>query len=334
MKRWILFLLLGAFSLQARAIFTLPGTPQTQKLPSLGLDKDSVTVSGISAGAFLAVQLGVAYSQEIKGVGVVAGGIYECAEGNPSKATDFCMKTPEQIAPVHYESLVSDHFSKNLIDNPQNIASQKIYILNGTEDKTVMPDSGKKLQEFYQSFNAQITTEFSLKMGHAFPSNKAKNACEVSQFPWVNNCHYDGAKNILQTMYGDLKPNSAKLSGELIAFDQSEFDSKSAGMLDAGNAYIPANCKPAAGARCRLHIALHGCLQSPNIVQGAFTQDAGYNEWADTNNIVILYPAVGMGSGNPNGCWDWWGYTGSNYTVKSALQMKSIMKMAERLELN
>jgi len=44
------------------------------------LDGNSVTVSGISAGAFFAHQFHVAYSGLVKGAGLVAGGPYACAE--------------------------------------------------------------------------------------------------------------------------------------------------------------------------------------------------------------------------------------------------------------
>jgi len=35
--------------------------------------------------------------------------------------------------------------------------------------------------------------------------------------------------------------------------------------------------------------------------------------------------------GNPNGCWDWWGYKDANYYVKSGKQMVVIKKMIDRL---
>ncbi|MEO5727246.1 MAG: hypothetical protein ABI134_24970, partial [Byssovorax sp.] len=37
------------------------------------------SVSGLSSGAFFAGQMGVAFSSVIKGVGLVAGGTYDCA---------------------------------------------------------------------------------------------------------------------------------------------------------------------------------------------------------------------------------------------------------------
>ena len=46
---------------------------------------------------------------------------------------------------------------------------------------------------------------------------------------------------------------------------------------------------------------------------------AGYNEWADTNGIVVLYPQLDPTEilDNPEGCWDWWGYTGLNFQIQS-----------------
>lgn len=34
---------------------------------------------------------------------------------------------------------------------------------------------------------------------------------------------------------------------------------------------------------------------------------------------------------NPNGCWDWWGYTGSDYSNKKGSQIKAIFDMVNSL---
>jgi len=39
---------------------------------------------------------------------------------------------------------------------------------------------------------------------------------------------------------------------------------------------------------------------------------SGYNELAEKNDIVILYPQAETSTlfpFNPKGCWDWWGYS-------------------------
>ena len=93
---------------------------------------------------------------------------------------------------------------------------------------------------------------------------------------------------------------------------------------------MPADC--AAGPSCRVVVALHGCLQSRDKVGDAFVRGAGINEWADTNRIVVLYPqAAAKLKGNPNGCWDWWGYDDPNYATRRAPQMRAIKAMVDRV---
>lgn len=336
MKVRIPFLILSALALQACArgpIATM--TAPKDKLPSLGLDKSSVTVSGISSGAFMAVQLGVAYSDQIHGVAPMAGGVYGCALGDTGTATGLCMKTPGKINVSTYKNLVKENAKKKLIADPSNIAKQKVFILQGTEDKVVDPAAGPKLAEFYKAFGVQAKTDFKIKMGHGVPSDAGKNKCEVSMLPWVNKCEYEAAGKIFETMYGSVKKPAAgktakDLQGELLKFDQKDFITDEAKMLSFGHVYIPNACR-SEGSGCRLHIALHGCVQAPNLVGEAFVQDANYNLWADENKIVVLYPATTSSLKNPNGCWDWMGYTNGNYAVRSAPQMTAIMKMVETL---
>lgn len=54
------------------------------KLPALGGQTSSVTLSGFSGGSFTATNMHIIYSDLIKGVGLVAGGpytIYNAADG-------------------------------------------------------------------------------------------------------------------------------------------------------------------------------------------------------------------------------------------------------------
>jgi hypothetical protein len=48
---------------------------------------------------------------------------------------------------------------------------------------------------------------------------------------------------------------------------------------------------------------------------------------------VILYPQAisAVIPYNPEGCWDWWGYGGPNFAVRSAPQMVTIMNMVAAL---
>ena len=40
----------------------------------------------------------------------------------------------------------------------------------------------------------------------------------------------------------------------------------------------------------RVHVVFHGCRQAAQAIKDQFVREAGYNRWAETNRIVILYP--------------------------------------------
>ena len=46
-------------------------------LPGLGVDPDTVTVSGYASGSYMANVMHVAYSETIKGAGLICGGPYD-----------------------------------------------------------------------------------------------------------------------------------------------------------------------------------------------------------------------------------------------------------------
>jgi poly(3-hydroxybutyrate) depolymerase len=77
----------------------------------------------------------------------------------------------------------------------------------------------------------------------------------------------------------------------------------------------------------------HGCRQGAATLGERFVSEAGYNRWADTNRLIVLYPQVGASwwPYNPRGCWDWWGYTGAQYATKDAPQIRAVLAMVERL---
>ncbi len=56
----------------------------------------------------------------------------------------------------------------------------------------------------------------------------------------------------------------------------------------------------------------------------------GFEELAETNRIVVLFPQIKASVINQNGCWDWWGYTGLDYLGKDAPQIEAIWAMVER----
>lgn len=126
-------------------------------------------------------------------------------------------------------------------------------------------------------------------------------------------------------------PPSTTLSGKILTFNQREFADASTGMAEDAYAYVPAAC--AQGASCKVHVAFHGCKQSAAVVKDDFYAKTSYNSWAESNKIIMLYPQVNASTlpFNPQGCWDWYGYTGVNYALKSGPQLLAVHAMISRL---
>ncbi len=93
---------------------------------------------------------------------------------------------------------------------------------------------------------------------------------------------------------------------------------------------------PANGAACRVHIALHGCKQDSGDIDRRYIDDTGYNAWADTNRLIVLYPQTASSSlipFNPQACWDWWSFVNheDSYVTKSGPQIRTIKAMLDAL---
>jgi poly(3-hydroxybutyrate) depolymerase/chitodextrinase len=299
-------------------------------LPALVLDKTQTTVSGISSGGYMAVQLHVAYSATFaKGAGVVAGGPFYCAEGSVVNATGRCMSHSSAIPVSSLVSTTNSWAASGFVDPVANLANSKVYLYSGTSDNTVVQAVMNDLKTYYGSFvpAANIAYKNNLASGHAMITDDFGGSCASTASPYINNCGYDQAGAILQQLYGTLNArNNGTLGGSFVEFDQTAFVSGH-GMAATGWAYVPAAC--AAGATCRLHVALHGCKQNTADIGTQYVKNTGYNRWADTNNLVVLYPQTGTGA--TNSCWDWWGYDSANYSKKSGPQMAAVKAMVDRL---
>jgi poly(3-hydroxybutyrate) depolymerase len=318
-------------------------------LPQLSATQESLTVSGLSSGAYMAVQFQVAHSQRVKGAGIIAGGPYYCAEGQVARALSNCMApTPEAPPPslAQQESKVEQIARGGRIDNPEHLRSQRVWLFSGGGDRTVQRAVMDALAGFYRTHMPETSIRYVKHpaAGHAMPSVDASqpNACETSEPPFINRCQQlDAAGELLTHLLGPLKAKKTNPEGQMLRFDQRPFiyvKPVDASMADEGYVYIPKDCL--AGG-CRIHVAFHGCRQNVDAIGTRFVTDAGYNGWADTNRLIVLYPqtvsryGLALGSRkyvlNPKGCWDWWGYSGADYHTKDGLQVKAVTAMIEQM---
>lgn len=320
------------------------------------------SVSGISSGAFMAVQFGTAWSSIIKGVGVVAGGPFWCAEADAGdavtgywgpllKATGSCMKGPPSdlnvgdfIAKADAKSASGD------IDPVANLSEQKIYLFHGYNDAIVAKEVTDAAAEFYRHYlgenrRGNLFYQTTVGAGHSLvisndaQRNSSLGACNANDSPFIDQCGYDQAGIILQHIYGALTPpNRGQLMGSLKPFDQSiytkpdELEGLSLG--DTGYLFVPEECQR--GDRCRVHIAFHGCKQDSGDIDQKFVEYTGYNAWTDTNHLIVLYPQTRSNFNvpyNPQACWDWWSYVdhSDRYVTRSGAQIRTIKTMLDTL---
>ncbi len=318
---------------------------EAQAQQKLNIDPASVSVSGISSGADFAIQLHIAYSAKIHGAGLLAASPYYCARGDASKALQYCSNTgtvlnlPYKGPPSaeYVDQLVGDTtaaFSQGKIDDPAGVRSARIYLFSGTRDTKVPQPVVKAVETYYLKLGVDagnIKTRYDVAAGHGMVTAHYGNSCESSDSPYINKCGVDVAGELLSHIYGSLSPSGGAAADSLKAFDQSAFfaGDEAADMDERGHVYLPAAC--AAGARCRLHVAVAGCDQNEELIHDQFYAHAGYNEWAETNNILVIYPQVKAARNNPYACWDWWGYSGSDYHTRSGKQLSAVIRMIDRV---
>ena len=300
-------------------------------LPQLNIDKTQTTVSGLSSGGFMAAQLHVAYSATFKkGAGIVAGGPFYCAEGSITNATGRCMASPAGIPTSSLVTTTNNWASQGIIDPVANLQSSKVYLFSGSIDSTVKPGVMDALRTYYNSFvpTANVVYKKDIAAEHAMITDDYGSACSTKASPYINDCNFDLAGAMLAHFYGTLNPrNSGVLaSGNFVEFNQSQFITGH-GMAPTGWAYIPQACT--AGAQCRVHVVLHGCQQNVTLVQQQYVRNTGYNRWADSNNMVMIYPQTSTQA--TNSCWDWWGYDSASYAKKSGPQMVAIKAMVDQV---
>lgn len=292
----------------------------------------NITISGISSGAAFAIQFHVAYSSYVTGAGIVAGLPYYCAGGDVEIALK-CMSSPDSIDLKALYDATAYAYSLDTIDDPSQLANSKVYLYSGTNDTIVSPGSMEKVVSYYLNYMNEYSmkTVFNIGSEHSFVTQSFGSSCAYLGSPFINNCHYDQAGDILNFLYGTLNGSVAPISSNIVTLSQAKFvpivGLDEAGLADDAYLYVPSGCS--SNGSCRIHVAFHGCEQTLTDINTTFVEKAGYNGWAESNNIVILYPQAKKTDLNPKGCWDWWGYTGEDYASKLGVQMVTVKSMAD-----
>ncbi len=318
-------------------------------LPRLTVTSDYVT--GISSGGYMATQLQVAWSSRFAGAGIFSAGPYHCGKDSVVIALEACTSpvvVPDDL-PGHV-AYTDAAAADGLIDPTSNLATSRTWAFHGTRDTVVATSVADDLAAYYRHYGVPLTYVSDVPAGHAWISPLGPGACGDNAAPYVNHCPVDEVGAMLSTVLGGhvTKPTAGAARGQVIAFSQDPYavaprlgagdvtrtGAAAIGMGGTGYAYVPASC--AKGEACRVVVALHGCLQTADQIGTTFVDDAGLDQYADTNHLAVLYPQATPDStfGNPKGCWDWWGYLGADdagYATKAGPQMQTVMAMVAAL---
>ncbi|MEP0357329.1 prolyl oligopeptidase family serine peptidase [Paraglaciecola sp.] len=314
-------LILGSLT---SVITNLDATPLT-------LDTQKIAVSGLSSGGYMANQFHIAHSKWVDKVGIMAAGPYYCANNSIKEALEKCVNKSTENTDKDLHRQANIYAKNGDIDPLENIANSKVWLLRGNKDTTIAPAVSKALFTQYKNWLNEDQLKFvtDQPFGHHFPTLANGTKCHVSEAPFIGNCNYDGAGEMLNYLYDSLAPRVTKTTGKLQQFDQHNLGGDSAQSLAKnGFAYIPSTCLQ--GEMCKVHIHFHGCQQNEETIGTQYVTQNGINNWADNNHLIVIYPQTKNSMFmplNPQGCWDWWGYTDKKYATKKGQQVKAIKNM-------
>jgi len=308
------------------------------------IDQNTLTISGISAGAAFTVQYEIAHSAKVRAAGVIAGLPFYCAGSSGVGGAYECMDDPSLINVNELNDIVSLYASAGDVDATSNIKSHAVMLFSGLIDTVVNHGAMEALQTQYTALGVtNLITYFNYTAEHAWITNYAGNSCSSLGSPYINNCGLDFAGEFLQQAFKQMSlpfnTNRGTFnSANLLQFSQTSFGANelSNSMDNIGYYYVPSGCSSSSNNTCHIHVNFHGCTQGESSLGTEYVTYTGLNEWAEANNIIIVYPQIVANSllENPNGCFDWWGYAGSTYATKSGTQMKVVESIIETIMSN
>ena len=206
--------------------------------------KDRISISGVSSGAYLAIQAHVAYAEKIGSVAAIAAGPYHCAEGSVQTALARCM-TGEGLDVEPLIANTRDFSSAGTIAPLDDLAGSRVWIYHSPADSVVSPTAGTALFEFYTAFVDASAVVFvdEIESAHGWVTVDAGVACNELGGDFVNACDYDAAGAILAHAYGELDPRVGAVAANLVVLDVGDYFDSDSNVSDSAYAYVPDACQ-------------------------------------------------------------------------------------------
>jgi poly(3-hydroxybutyrate) depolymerase len=327
-----------AFAVMLGSLAGCSGEP-APPLAAITLDPSRVAVAGVSSGAYMATQVHVALNARVHAAALVAGGPYGCAQGQLETALGPCM-TAQPALPDTATLVASakQRAAAGTIDPLSAFAGDRVLVMHGTRDATVAPSLASANTAVVRALAgdpASVILDDQRAFGHGWPTLEGGVPCDQPASPWLLDCGIDAAGEAMAAMFATKGAPAAAVAaaadGTLARFDQRELAPDGvAGLADTGFVYTPKACTQGA---CGVLIVFHGCQQNEENVGEAFVRGAGIDRWADVHRVVVVYPQTQSSYMplNPKACWDWWGYGGADYDLKTGGQIRFVAAMLDRL---
>src|SRR5207248_2974553 len=154
------------------------------------------------------------------------GGPYYCAQGDPTTATSVCSCTffvcdnrPGATGIATLLRVTDRNARRGSIDPPSNLARHRIWLFSGKADSIVPQVVMDDLAAYYASYvdKSAIHYQKDIDAQHAQPTDFYGNSCRTLSDPYINNCAYDAAGELLKWIYGSLSSrNDGQLGGSLV----------------------------------------------------------------------------------------------------------------------
>ncbi len=128
----------------------------------------------------------MAYSAEVQGAAIFAGGPYYCARNEIGVALTTCTVLPFLLDVNKLVSDAKSFASDGHIDSLDCLKNDPVFLFSGIADTVVKQDVVKKTGEFYQNFGAVVTTEFNIEAEHCQPTVDFGNDCIKLDVPYIS----------------------------------------------------------------------------------------------------------------------------------------------------
>lgn len=149
----------------------------------------------------------MSHSSSLKGVGIIAGGIYFCADGKVEFEEYFekCCTKPNKLDIIDKKLYAKQLEKQGFIDNITNLKDKPVYLFHGLLDQVVNSNSTRLNNEFFLAYGSNVKLTLLPKAYHAWVTDDYGRGCKTNGLPWVINCDFNLAFDMMTHFYKDLK---------------------------------------------------------------------------------------------------------------------------------